>query len=378
MKNKIPFLDVKTQNRSLIKESLPAIKKILLSGDFILGEEVRAFEKEFADYCGAKYAVGVNSGTDALFLALLSLGIGRGDEVICPVYTYIASALSISYTGAVPVFVDIDERTFNIDPDKIEAKITPRTKAIMAVHLYGLAAQMPKIKKIAKKHKLKIIEDAAQAHGAAIRQPNGQWQQVGVFGDVGCFSFYPTKNLGGCGDGGLLTTNSRTIFEKLLMLRDQGRKGSVRYLHYIKGYNSRLDSIQAALLRIKLRVLEQQNDSRRKTAEVYASVLSSAKGVTMPLIPDDCRHVFHVYTLLVPQRDKLCDWLKQNNIGAGIVYHRALHQQQAYRELGHKKGSFPVAEKVSANVLSLPMFAGIPEKTAKYIAKKIVEFTGKK
>ncbi len=366
-KIKVPFLDVRSQNKRLFRKSLNEVARILKSGDFVLGREVREFEREFAAYCGTSFAVGVASGTDALFLSLLSLGIGRGDEVICPAYTYIATALSVSYTGAVPVFADIEQRTFNLDPRKIEKKITKKTKAIIAVHLYGLPAAMEQIKKIARAHKLKVIEDAAQAHGAVIRVRGGRMQRVGSFGDTGCFSFYPTKNLSGCGDGGMITTNSKSIYARLLMLRDQGRRGNVRYLHFIKGYNSRLDSLQAALLRVKFRELENQNALRRRTAAAYERELKDENSLVCPYQPENMKHVFHVYALQSTHRDKLYQGLLSAGIGAGVVYHLPLHLQKAYSELGHKRGDFPVAEKTAANVLCLPMHANLNARQIKLV-----------
>ena len=262
---KVSFLDVKSQNEEIKKQAMSGLKQVMDSGDFILGQQVRDFEREFSAFCGSKFALGVNSGTDALFLSLLSIGVGPGDEVICPVYTYIATALSISYTGAKPVFADIDPLTYNIDPDKIQEKITKKTKAIIAVHLYGNPAAMEKIVKIAKANKIKVIEDAAQAHGSAIKLKNGKWKKSGSIGDIGCFSFYPTKNLGGCGDGGMIVTDNKKIYDFLHMLRDQGRRGKNRYLHFVRGYNSRLDSLQAVLLREKLKKLKQWNDSWCRT-----------------------------------------------------------------------------------------------------------------
>lgn len=370
---KVSFLDVKSQNVQVMKKSLEGFKRVMDSGDFILGDEVRKFEKEFAAFCDGGMALGVNSGTDALFLGLLSLGVGPGDEVICPVYTYIATALSISYTGAKPVFVDIDSQTYNIDPRKIEKKITKKTKAIIAVHLYGQPANMAEIKRIAKAHKIKVIEDAAQAHGAAIRNNKKQWQKVGAIGDIGCFSFYPTKNLGGCGDGGLLLTGNKRIYEKLHMLRDQGRRGKNRYLHFVQGYNSRLDSLQATVLREKLRMLKTWNDARRNSAHLYSKLLKNQPGVVIPKEMENYKHVFHIYPILIKKRDKVQKELLLKNISSAIVYHLPLHLQVAYKDLGCKKGDFPVAESVSREILCLPMHSYLSKKQVEYVAQNLKE-----
>jgi len=366
---RVPFIDVKGQNKVLKKKSMAALSGLLDSGDFVLGKPVRDFEKRFADYCGAKYAAGVNSGTDALFLGLLSLGIKPGDEVLCPVYTYIATALSVSYTGAKPVFVDIDRETFNINIADFKKKISKRTKAIIAVHLYGRPALMPKIIAIAKKHKLKVIEDAAQAHGAQIKIKKNKWRKVGTFGDIGCFSFYPTKNLSGCGDAGLVTTNSKKIHQRLLMLRDQGRKGKRRYMHYIKGYNSRMDSIQAVLLNEKLTFLDKCNSIRRQRAKQYTRGIAWLNGIKV--IPEDknLKNVYHIYPVLIKDRNRVLKKLKEYGISAGIVYHRPLHLQPAYKDLKHKKGDFPQAEYVCRHILCLPMHTALTEKQVGFVVK---------
>jgi len=369
----VPFLNVRSQNVFLKKQSLAAVVKILETGDFILGKDVRLFEQEFAAYCGARFAVGLNSGTDALFMSLMSLGIGPGDEVICPVYTYIATALSISYAGATPVFVDIDPRTFTIDIADLERKINKRTKAIIPVHLYGYPADMPRIMRIARRHNLKVIEDAAQAHGACIMARGGESRKVGAWGDVGCFSFYPTKNLSGCGDGGMATTNNKRIYETLLMWRDQGRRGKNRYVHFVKGYNSRLDTIQAALLREKIKHLDAWNEVRRGRAHLYSRLLSGIKGVTVPFESSDTGHVFHLYAVLVGNRDYVHAKLLERGINTGIVYHLPLHLQPAYKEMKHRRGDFPSAEKTAKKILCLPMHAYLKESEVRYVAANLIE-----
>ncbi|MCG2712939.1 MAG: DegT/DnrJ/EryC1/StrS family aminotransferase, partial [Candidatus Omnitrophica bacterium] len=365
----VSFIDIKTHNKLMRKDAINAFAKVFDKGDFILGEEVKLFENDFAGYCGARFAVGVNSGTDALFLGLLSLGIKPSDEVICPVYTYIATALSISYCGAKPVFVDIDKRTFNIDLEDVKRKITKRTKAIIAVHLYGNPAPMPEIMRIAKKYKLKVIEDAAQSHGAQIRIKGNKWQAVGTFGDIGCFSFYPTKNLSGCGDAGLIISNSKGIYERLLMLRDQGRRGSDRYIHYIQGYNSRLDTLQAAILRQKLKYLNKWNAVRQCMAGIYSKQLKDVQDIAVPYQENNYKHVFHLYPILAMNRDFLHKELKSYNIPTGIVYHKPLHLQPAYKDLLHKRGDFPASEYVSRHILCLPMHPALTAKQVKSVTE---------
>jgi len=368
----VPFIDLKAQNDALSHKLQDAAGEVLQSCDFILGQQVRSFEREFAEFCGSKFAVGLNSGTDALFLALLSLGIGPGDEVICPVYTYIATALCISYTGAKPVFVDIDQRSFNIDPEKIKRKISKKTKAIIAVHLYGNPAPMPEILKIAKEHKLRVIEDAAQAHGARIKEARGNWQSVGTLGDIGCFSFYPTKNLSGCGDAGIALTNSKDIYKKLITLRDQGRRGKNRYVHQIKGYNSRLDSIQAALLRVKLPYLDKWNKARQNLAHLYSKSLEQTPGVIVPYEQPSSQHVFHIYAIrLKKKRANVYTQLRKKNIQASIIYHLPLHLQGAYKELRYKKGDFPGAERVCREILCLPMYPQLTKEKLKFVVESL-------
>ncbi|RKY37051.1 MAG: erythromycin biosynthesis sensory transduction protein eryC1 [Candidatus Omnitrophota bacterium] len=374
--NKIPFIDLAPQNLRLRDKLLSCVDEVICSGEFILGSQVQAFEKEFAAYCGTKYAVGVSSGTDALFLSLLSVGIGKGDEVICPVYTYIATALSISCTGAKPVFVDISPRTFNLDPSEIKKKISKKTKAIIPVHLYGQPAYMGQILKIAKQNNLKVIEDAAQAHGAVYINDQHNKQIVGAVGDIGCFSFYPTKNLSGCGDGGMITTSRKNIYQKLLILRDQGRKGTNRYLHYLKGYNCRLDSIQAALLRVKLKELDAQNQLRRDKAGLYTKLLKKCQGITLPVQPDYAQSVFHIYAVLVKNRDKIYQELQKLNINTAKIYSCPLHLQPAYKDLGCQKGDFPCAEQVSKKILCLPIYPGLKEENIKFIVENLCKICG--
>lgn len=376
---KVPFLDLSQQTKEIKKDFNVAFNKTLKRYDFILGEEVALFEKEFAQYCSRKFAVGVNSGTDALFLSLLSLGIGPGDEVIVPAFTYIATALAASYTGAKPVFVDVDESTYNIDVNKIKAAITDKTKAIIPVHLYGHPANMQPILEIAQNHKLKIIEDTAQAHGAVYKVASYKSQvknvKAGSLGDIGAFSFYPTKNLGGFGDGGMCLTDDEGIYKKLLMLRDYGRRS--RYEHITLGYNSRLDTIQAAVLRAKLKHLDKWNTLRRKNAAVYLKELRGIKGIICPTEASYAYHVYHVFAVRLKNRDKVIEELGKRNIRALIHYPIPLHLQEVYKGLGHRRGDFPISEKIADEVMSLPMYPHLKENQIKFIAKNLKEITRK-
>ena len=345
---KVPFIDFTKQHETIEKELDLGLKEVFRKFDFVLGEEAEQFEKSFSKYCSTKYGVGVNSGTDALYLAVSALDIDMGDEVILPAFTFIATALCISYAGATPVYVDIEDQTYNLDPKKIEKAITPKTKAIIPVHIYGQSADMDEINSIAKKHNLKVIEDAAQAHGATYKG-----KKIGSLSHVACFSFYPTKGLGACGDAGMIVTNDRAIYEKALMLRDYGRKG--RYEHKIKGHNSRLDTIQAVVLNAKLKHLDAWNALRAKNAARYAELLKPLKVVT-PITKSDRTHVFQTYAVRVPNRDQVVERMNAKGISVLIHYPIPLHLQEAYAELGHVQGDFPVAEKVSCDIMSLPMF----------------------
>ncbi len=366
---KVPFIDLTPQHKEIKKEIDKIIKSVIKKNDFILGEETRLFEKEFAEFCGCLYAVGVSSGTAALFLALKSIGVGETDEVLIPSFTFIATAFSVSYTGARPVFIDIDEHTYNIDPNKIKKSITKNTKAIIPVHLFGQPANMPEIIKIAKEYNLKVIEDSAQAHGASIKMPIEKWQKAGSIGDIGCFSFYPTKNMGGMGDAGIVTTNNKDIYQKLLLLRNYGR--TAKYEHAFIGYNSRLDSLQAAILRIKLKKITQWNDTRIKTADIYNNLLKDTADVIIPYKNEYARHIYHAYCIRVKNRDKLFEEFKNNNIGTIIYYPLPLHLQKVYANLGYKKGDFPVSEKISQDIISLPIYPYIKEKQVKFVVEVI-------
>ncbi len=346
----IPFVDLKAQYRSIKTEIDTAIGQVLDNAAFVLGPAVADFEKSFAAYAGTTYAVGVNSGTSALHLALLAAGIGPGDEVIAPAMTFVATASAIDYSGARPVLVDVDPVTYTIDPSRIEAAITPRTKAIMPVHLYGQCADMDPILEIARRRDLFVIEDAAQAHGAEYRG-----RRAGSMGDIAGFSFYPGKNLGAYGEGGAVTTNRDDFVRTVRMLRDWGAEK--KYQHVLKGYNYRMEGIQGAVLGVKMRHIEAWTEARRRAASEYRRLLDGTKGVVPPVERDGNRHVYHVYAVLVEDRDRVLAHLQQAGIGAGIHYPEPVHLLPCFAELGHHRGDFPVAERVGDEELSLPMFA---------------------
>lgn len=343
----IPFLDLKTPHEELRAELRQAFERVIDSGWYILGNEVKQFEQEFADYCEAKHCVGVGNGLEALHLILRAYGIGEGDEVIVPSNTYIATWLAASYAGATPIPVEPDECTYNIDPTLIEAAITPLTKAIIAVHLYGQPADMDAINEIAKKHNLKVIEDAAQAHGARYKG-----KRVGSLGDAAGFSFYPGKNLGAIGDGGAVTTDDPVLAEKIRVLCNYGSQ--VKYHNKVKGYNSRLDELQAAFLREKLKVLDVWNERRKKIATEYLKALS-ASNLALPQVPKWADPVWHLFVVRHPQRAHLQQQLSVAGICSMIHYPIPPHLQEAYTELGYALGSFPLAECIHREVLSLPI-----------------------
>lgn len=351
----IPFVDLKAQYNSLRDDLQQAVIGVLEKCEFVMGPDVAEFEAEFARYCSARHAVGVANGLDALTLAARALGIGPGDEVIVPAMTFVATALGFSQVGATPVLVDVDPETALIDPARIEAAITPRTKAICAVHLYGQCAEMDAINAIARRHGLAVIEDAAQAHGALY---NGR--RAGSLGNVSCFSFYPGKNLGAFGDGGLVATSDDAIHDQLLYLHNYGAK--VKYHHEVKGTNSRLDSLQAAVLRVKLRHLDQWTEARRRHARRYDEALKDAPAVRRTLYRDGS--VYHLYVIRVPDRDAALARLQAAGIGAAIHYPFALHQMGCYRDLGYAEGAFPAAEDWAAHCLSLPLYAELPDEAA--------------
>ena len=343
----VHFLDLKAAYLELQPEIDAAIKRVLESGWYILGEEVDAFEQEYATYCEAKHCVGVANGLDALHLALLALGVGAGDEVIVPSNTYIATWLAVSQCGATPIPVEPDAATYNIDPARIEAAITPRTKVILPVHLYGQPADMEPILAIARKHGLKVLEDGAQAHGARYKG-----KRLGAHGDVVAWSFYPGKNLGAYGDGGAITTNDAEIAERIRVLRNYGSR--VKYVNDVRGFNSRLDPIQAAALRVKLKVLDTWNARRSEIASRYQIGLANI-GLTLPFVPDWAEPAWHLYVVRHPQRDTLHKTLGEEGIGSLIHYPIPPHLQQAYATAGFVKGQFPLAEQIAKQCLSLPI-----------------------
>lgn len=370
---RVPLLDIKAQYKIIGKEIKNAIEEVLESGHYILGPNVKRLEEEIAAYCGVKYAIGVASGTDALKLSLISMGIDKGDEVIVPPFTFISTVEVIIQIGASPVFTDIEEGTFNIDTEKIEEAITEKTKAIIPVHLYGHAAQMEKIISLAKKYNLKIIEDAAQALGAECLF-SGIFSKVGSLGDVGCLSFYPTKLLGGCGDGGMVITNNEEIAEKMGFLRAHGLNGD--YSYCLSGYNSRLDELQAAILRVKLNHLDDWINMRRQKAHLYNELFISLPSPSMK-IPQEAsyaRHNYGVYTIRSLQRDHLKEYLTKRGIGTKVYYPLPLHLEDIHKSLGYKKGDFPVAEKASREVLSLPIYPELSEDDIKLVAEEIGKF----
>ena len=360
----IPFMDLKAQYRSIQHEILPAVAAVLESCQFVLGPEVAKFEEEFAAYSGAAHGVAVNSGTSALHLALLAAGVGPGDEVITVPFTFVATVAAVVYTGARPVLVDITPDTYTMDPAKIERVITRRTKAILPVHLYGQPADMDPILEIARRHKLTVIEDAAQAHGAEYKG-----RRVGSLGDMGCFSFYPGKNLGAYGEGGLVTTGNSDHLRTLRMLRDWGQEK--KYHHVMKGYNYRMEGVQGAVLRVKLRHLDAWTEARRAYAAMYDLALAGA--VALPRVMPGARHVYHVYSIRTPQRDALQEKLAARGIATNIHYPVPVHLQPAYADRGYKAGDFPVAEQIAREVISLPLYPEMPREHVEIVARAVRE-----
>jgi len=371
----VPFIDLKRQYKRIEDEVLSTQKKVLEKGRFILGEEVSAFEEEFARYCGVGYGVGVGSGTEALFLALMAAGIGNGDEVITVSHTFIASALAISMTGAQPLFVDIDPDIYTMDPNALEDLVKKRkskdcrrgrVKAVLPVHLYGHPAEMDSIVDIADRHNLMIIEDACQAHGALYRG-----KKVGSFGLLSCFSFYPTKNLGGYGDGGIVLTDDKNLCKKLRLLRCYGEKK--KYEHILKGGNSRLDEIQAAVLRVKLKYLQQWNEERRERALYYRRLLENTE-LVCPTEKEHCWHVYHLFVIRTKQRASLAGFLRKRGIETLVHYPLPVHLQKAYKELGYGKGDLPVTERYSREILSLPFFPELTDEEIREVQEEIENF----
>lgn len=359
----IPFLDLQAQLKPIKKDVLSAIDSVISSGQFVMGEQVRLFEEEIASYLGIKHAISCASGSDALLLSLMAIGVKEDDEVITTPFTFFATAGAISRLGAKPVFVDIDKKTFNINSDLIEEKITSRTKAIIPVHIFGQSAQMDKIMSVAKKNNLKVVEDACQAIGSEFEN-----KKTGSIGDLGCFSFFPTKNLGAYGDGGLIVTNNDDFANYLRKARLHG--SSKKYYHEFIGFNSRLDSLQASVLRVKLPYLDIWNNERNKVANEYSSKLAGLFDV--PFISPDVKHTFHQYALLAKSEDdrnKILIKLNNDDVAAGIYYPVPLHLQDCFKELGYKEGDLPITEDICKRIFSIPIYPGVDYETVIEVLK---------
>ncbi len=356
----VPFVDLRANYQSIKADADPAVMGVMERCDFILGKSVSDFEKSFANYCGTQHCVGVNSGYSALELILRGYGIGAGDEVITQANTFAATALAIAMTGARPVLVDVDEKTYTMDPELLEDAITPATKAILPVHLYGQPADMDPIVKVARKHGLLVIEDACQAHGALY---NGR--RTGSLGDAAAFSFYPAKNLGAFGDGGAVVTSDDYLAERITWLRNVGQRG--KNDHAVKGFNHRLDTIQAAVLNVKLPHLDDWNTGRGCAAEIYGKAMAEMPVVTPQAAPY-AQHVYHLYVIRVAGRDALADIMKDAGVGTGVHYPIPIHLQEAFKDLGYREGNFPVTEKLAGEILSLPMYPEIQPEAVQYVA----------
>jgi dTDP-4-amino-4,6-dideoxygalactose transaminase len=366
----IPQLDLAAQYAAIGEEIRAAVEKVLASQQFILGREGASLESEIAQLCGVAHGVGVASGTDALILALRACGVGAGDEVIIPPFTFVATASAVNAIGAKPRFADIRPDTYNLDPSDLARRVTQKTKAIIAVHLYGLSADMNSIMDFARAHNLRVIEDNAQAIGGSYKG-----RPTGSIGDVACLSFYPTKNLGAYGDAGMVVTNSGEMAERLKTLRNHGQ--TTKYVSTEPGWNSRLDEIQAAILRVKLRHLPEWQRARQEHAASYSKLLLGIPGIAPPLIPENYQHVFHQYTIRVEQRDALLQALHARNIGSAVYYPVPLHLQPLYSSLGHKAGDFPHAEHAANEVLSLPMYPELRSEQIARVAEVVAEFVKK-
>lgn len=367
LKGAVAFVDLKAQYASIKEELGLELDKVFKQTDFILGQAVSDFEASFAEFCDSKYCLGVASGTDALHLALRALTIGEGDEVITSANTFVATALAITYTRAKPVLVDIDPDNYNIDLDKIEEKITPQTKAIIPVHLYGRPVDMGSLLHLAERYDLSVVEDACQAHGAI-----HAGRKCGSFGRLGCFSFYPGKNLGAYGDGGAITTSDEQLYRKLKMLRNYG--SAKKYYHEAIGYNSRLDSLQAAILKVKLKYLDQWSQKRFENAEIYNQKLQGVGDIITPQITDPGAHVFHLYVIRTKRRDELKSYLNKSAVQCGIHYPVPIYSLGAYAQLNLDPIDFPVTEEFSKQILSLPMHPELTEQQIERVVKTIKEF----
>ncbi len=362
----IPIMNLTKQYEEIGQDIEKEVLKVLSSGKYILADNVKKLENDFAGYCGTQKAIGVASGTDALHLALRALDIGPGDEVITVAFTFIATVEAISYVGATPVFADINPDTFNLDINELEKKITPKTKAILPVHLYGQPVDMGPVIEIAKKYNLFVVEDCAQSIGATYKG-----KKTGAIGDIGCFSFFPTKNLGTFGDGGMVTTNSDYLTDRIMALRNHG--SHVRYYHKEVGLNSRLDEIQAAILNVKFPHIDRWNSKRREAAVYYNELLKGVGEIQTPVELNNTSSVYHQYTVKVPQRDKVHEILKENGVMAMIYYPVPIHLQEAYADLGLKEGYLPTTERVTDEVLSLPIFPEITREQQEKVATELIK-----
>jgi len=363
----VPFLDLKAHHQPLKQEFLEAIEQVIDANAFAGGPVVAQFEEEFAAYSGTRFALGVGNGTDALWFALLALGVGPGDEVISAPMTFMATAEAISYCGATPVFVDIDPQTYALNPALVEQAITAKTKAIIPVHLFGQTADMDPILEIARRRGLRVVEDACQAHGAEYKG-----RPAGSLADAGCFSFYPGKNLGAFGEAGAIVTNDPALRDRMQMLRDHGQ--SKKYHHAVVGWNGRMDGIQAAVLRIKLKHLNKNNDLRRDHANFYNAQLADVKEMVKPVAASYAKHVYHVYALRVANRDRFMAEISRRGVSCGIHYPIPVHLQEAYRLLGFQAGSFPVAERCAQEFVSLPMFPELTVDQRAFVVQEIRAF----
>jgi dTDP-4-amino-4,6-dideoxygalactose transaminase len=365
----VPQMDLASQYAAIGAEIRDAVTKVLASQQFVLGKEGAALEQEIAALCGVRHGIGVASGTDALILALRAIGVKAGDEVLLPTFTFVATGSAVSALGARPVFADIDPATYNVTGAEIARRLTRNTRAIIVVHLYGLAAEMDPIREIAEQHGVHVVEDNAQAIGAKYKG-----RPTGSLGSIACLSFYPTKNLGAYGDAGMITTDSAELDARLRTLRNHGQ--SSRYNSSEPGWNSRLDEIQAAILRVKLRHLKEWENARRANAAQYAKLLAGLANVEVPHVPNDREHVFHQYTIRAQRRDELQKFLAERKIGSAVYYPVPLHLQPIYADLRHRAGSFPEAEKAAAKAISLPMFPELRAGQIEYVARSIAEFYG--
>lgn len=361
----IPFLDLTRQYELMKNEIDETLQRVAASGHYIGGEEIQKLEEEIARYCGTGFGVSLSSGTDALLASLMAVGVGEGDEVITSPFTFISTAEVVSLLRARPVFVDIEQDTFNLDPDLVESRITERTKCIIPVHLFGHMADMHALLDIAHRHGLKVVEDAAQAIGSSF-----DGKKAGSLGDTGCFSFFPSKNLGAFGDGGLVITDDQELSKRIGIIKDHG--STRRYHHSMLGFNGRLDAIQAAVLRVKLRYLDEWTEKRRRNASYYGERLG--KYVKVPFCREGYFHVFHQYSILTEQRDRLTEYLSSRGVPTAIYYPIPLHLQEVFRGLDYGKGDFPVAETVSEKILSLPVFPELEDNEKEYIVNAIVSF----